>query len=161
MTPEEQPKSNPGASQEHPKSRRRATGKIVRRSAVANGQRLIAGASKNSAEYRQYADVVSDLVDHLGDATVVQRAICEEAAGLVVWCRNARLQLLQGDPTFNIGQYTTATNALRRLLDDIGQERRMKDVTRTIDDFKRDIAERNAREGTGVGTSAAARSPEG
>ena len=106
------------------------------RSAVANGRTLIAGIDKNSAEYRQYRDVVIDLVDHLGsDATVVQRAICEEAAGLIVWCRNARLALLQGDSEFNIGQYTTATNALRRLLEDIGQERRLKDVTPDLHEY--------------------------
>lgn len=100
------------------------------RSAVANGTRLIAGVDKNSAEYRQYRDVVIDLVEHLGsDATVVQRAICEEAAGLIVWCRNARLALLQGDAAFNISSYTTATNALRRLLEDIGQTRRLRDIT--------------------------------
>src|SRR5262245_33459283 len=103
------------------------------RSAVANGKRLIAGADKNSAEYRQYRDVVVDLLDHLGDnPTVVQRAICEEAAGLIVWCRSARLALLQGE-VFDVAKYTTATNALRRLLDDIGQERRMKDVTLTLE----------------------------
>ena len=106
------------------------------RSAVANGKRLIANADTHSREYREYRDIVVDLIDHLGsDATVVQRAIAEEAAGLVVWCRNARLELLNGDTGFDITRYTTATNALRRLLADIGQERRLKDITPDLNDY--------------------------
>jgi hypothetical protein len=105
------------------------------RSAVANGKRLIAGVDKNTREYREYRDVVADLVEHMGSApTAVQRAIIEEAAGLVVWCRSQRLALLKGED-FQIGPCTTATNALRRLLEDIGQERRLKDVTPDLHEY--------------------------
>jgi glucuronate isomerase len=115
------------------------------RSAVANGQTLLAGADKNSAEYREYRDVVCDLVEHMGDnVTAVQRAIAEEAAGHIVWCRRARLALLTGDPGFDIGKYNTAANALRRLLADIGQERRLKDVTESHDEFVRRVQREDA-----------------
>jgi hypothetical protein len=124
-----------------PKERRRSAEtdprKPVRRSRVGNGVTLITGADKNSAEYREYRDVVADLAEHMGSApTAVQRAIIEEAAGLVVWCRQQRLALLKGGP-FDVGPYTTATNALRRLLADIGQERRLKDVTPTLEEYMR------------------------
>ena len=99
------------------------------RSRVGNGKVLIAGIDTHTREYREYRDVVADLVEHMGSApTAVQRAIIEEAAGLIVWCRSQRLALLKGEQ-FEVGPYTTATNALRRLLEDIGQERRLKDVT--------------------------------
>jgi Tfp pilus assembly protein PilN len=96
---------------------------------------LLSGVDTHSRTYLEYRDVVDDLADHLGSApTVVQRAIIEEAAGLVVWCRKARLALLKGDE-FNISAYTTATNTLRRLLADIGQEALLKDVTPDLDTY--------------------------
>jgi uncharacterized Zn finger protein len=102
------------------------------RSRVGNGKTLIAGLDQRSADYREYADVVADLVEHLGsDPTVVERAIAEEAAGLVIWCRRARRALLAGED-FDVSAYTTAANSLRRLLADIGQEPRLKDVTPSL-----------------------------
>lgn len=122
---------------------RRADRKLkpVARSRVGNGKVLLSGIDTHSVAYREYRDVVSDLVEHMGSApTVVQRAIIEEAAGLIVWCRSARLGLLLGGDGFNVGQYTTATNALRRLLGDIGQEAKLKDVTpQTLDDIAAEI----------------------
>ena len=44
-----------------------------------------------------------------GSPTVTQQAMLEEAAGLVVWCRAQRVELLQGGK-FDIGPYTTAVN---------------------------------------------------
>ena len=93
------------------------------RSAVAEWHEAHCRRRQNSAEYRQYRDVVIDLVDHLGsDATVVQRAICEEAAGLIVWCRDARLALLQAMPHSTSAHTRLRQTALRRLLEDIGQD---------------------------------------
>jgi hypothetical protein len=124
--------------------RRRADAKVKpeARSRVGNGKTLLAGIDTHSREYREYRDCVADLVEHMGsEPTAVQRAIIEEAAGLVVWCRSQRLALLKGEP-FEIGPYTTATNALRRLLEDIGQERRLKDVTPdTVESIMAEYAE--------------------
>jgi hypothetical protein len=63
--------------------------------------------------------------------TAVEKALLEEAAGMIVWCRQARAALLNGRE-FSVGDYAKAVNCLRRLLDDIGQERRLKDVTPSI-----------------------------
>src|SRR5262245_48194160 len=83
-----QPLPNRPETDGQPSITRPKIAKGRQRSAVANGTRLIAHADKNSAEYRQYRDIVLDLVGHLGgDATVTQRAVIEEAAGLIVWCR--------------------------------------------------------------------------
>jgi hypothetical protein len=99
------------------------------RSRVGNGRTLLAGVDQRSSPYREYQDTVSDLASHLGgDISAVQQAIVEEAAGLIVWCRSARSALLLGEE-FDVKAYTTGVNALRRLLVDIGQERRLRDIT--------------------------------
>jgi hypothetical protein len=97
---------------------------------VGNGKALLDGIDTHSREYREYATLVSDFVEHLGsDPSVVEYALAEEAASLIYWCRRARLALLTGTEEFNVQMYTTASNSLRRLLADIGQEPRLKDVT--------------------------------
>jgi hypothetical protein len=125
---------------------RRADRKVkpVARSRVGNGKVLLTGIDTHSREYREYRDAVADLVEHLGsNPTAVQRAIVEEAAGLIVWCRNARLALLKGED-FDVGKYTTATNSLRRLLADIGQERKLKDITPDLHSYLKQKAARDA-----------------
>jgi hypothetical protein len=102
------------------------------RSRVGNGKALLAGIDQRTLPYREYCDVVSDLASHMGgEPTAVEAAISEEAAGLIVWCRQAKLALLRGDD-FDVAVYCTATNALRRLLADIGQQRRMRELVPTV-----------------------------
>jgi len=111
-----------------PKRRAIARKKPRARSRVGNGKALLAGIDQRSLPYREYQDTVADFVHHLGgDPSAVELAIAEEAAGLIVWCRLARLALLTGGK-FDVAAYTTGVNALRRLLADIGQERRLHDV---------------------------------
>jgi hypothetical protein len=107
------------------------------RSRVGNGKALLAGIDQRSLAYREYQDTVADLVHHLGNLpTVTEQAMVEEAAGLIVWCRQERLKLLQG-LKFEIGPYTTAVNSLRRLLVDLGLEARLHDVTPSLDAYMR------------------------
>jgi hypothetical protein len=102
------------------------------RSRVGNGKALLSQVDLRGVAYREYCDIASDLATHMGgDPTAVERALLEEAAGMIVWCRQARGALLRGE-AFDVGTYAKAVNCLRRLLDDIGQERRMKDVTPSI-----------------------------
>ena len=89
------------------------------RSRTGNGKCLLAGVDQRSLAYREYQDMVADLTSHMGgEPTAVQQAIVEEAAGLIVWCRQARTALLKGEE-FNVATYTTGVNSLRRLLVDI------------------------------------------
>ena len=53
---------------------------------------------------------------------------------LAVWCEQAESDAAGGKP-LNIGEYATATNTLRRLLQDLGLERRMRDITPTVDAY--------------------------
>ena len=51
-----------------------------------------------------------------------------------MWCEQAEAKATAGE-TLNIGEYATATNTLRRLLADLGLERRMRDITPSIDAY--------------------------
>jgi hypothetical protein len=53
---------------------------------------------------------------------------------LAVWCEQAEADAAAGK-ALNIGEYATATNTLRRLLLDLGLERRMRDITPNIDAY--------------------------
>jgi hypothetical protein len=109
--------------------------KPTARSRVGNGKALLSQVDLRGVAYREYCDVASDLASHMGgDVTAVEKALLEEAAGMIVWCRQARGALLRGE-AFDVGEYAKAVNCLRRLLDDIGQERRMRDVTPSISDY--------------------------
>jgi hypothetical protein len=66
--------------------------------------------------------------------------VIRRATTLAVWCEQAEADAAGGKP-LNIGEYTTATNTLRRLLLDLGLERRMRDITPSIDSY---IAKGNA-----------------
>jgi hypothetical protein len=130
--------NNCSAATAEPKPRKRkasAQKQPFARSRVGNGKALLSGVDQRSLAYREFQDTVADLVSHMGGGpTDVQQAIIEEAAGLIVWQRSERVKLLTGE-TFNVGDYCKATNSLRRLLGDIGQERRMRDITPTIDAY--------------------------
>jgi hypothetical protein len=95
----------------------------------------MAGIDQRSLPYREYQDSVADLVSHMGETpTAAQQALIEEASGLIVWCRQARHALLTGGK-FDVSTYCTATNSLRRLLADLGLERRLRDVTPDLDAY--------------------------
>ena len=102
------------------------------KSAISNGTRLfIDGLDGRSALARRYRD--------LGGADVIseaQRAIIRRAASLCVWCEAVEVRLAAGEE-IEITPYTTAANSLRRLLVDIGLERRARDVTPSLDAYLR------------------------
>jgi hypothetical protein len=102
------------------------------KSAISNGTRLfIDGLDGRSALARRYRDLVGEFVSDLGGAEVIseaQRAIIRRAASLCVWCEAVEVRLAAGEE-IEITPYTTAANSLRRLLVDIGLERRARDVT--------------------------------
>jgi hypothetical protein len=108
------------------------------RSAVANGTRLfIDSVDGRSAEARRFRDVLGDLVEHLGGETWIsepQRHLARRASALIVSCERAEVSLAKGGE-FDVGEYTTAANTLRRLLADLGLERKARDITPTIDSY--------------------------
>lgn len=108
------------------------------RSAVANGSRLfLDGVDGRSAEARRFRDVLGDLVQHLGGvewASEPQKHLARRAAALVVSCERAEVALANGG-AFDVAEYSTAANTLRRLLADLGLERKARDVTPSLDQY--------------------------
>jgi hypothetical protein len=75
-----------------------------------------------------------------GAPTAPQQAIISRAAALMIWCESQETALASG-ADFDVAAFTTASNSLRRLLTDLGLERRLKDVTPSLHEF---IAARSA-----------------
>ena len=82
---------------------------------------------------RRYRDILAQLVSDLGgDPSEAQSIIARRATTLAVWCEQTEAKAAAGE-ALNVTEFTAATNALRRLLNDLGLERRMRDITPTID----------------------------
>ena len=102
------------------------------RSRISNGATFLDGVDGRSGLARRYRDILSELIRDLGgDPTGAQSAIARRAAALCVWCEVAEAAMAAGDEV-DIGEYGTAANAMRRLLVDLGLERRAKDVTPSL-----------------------------
>lgn len=70
--------------------------------------------------------------DHI---TVAERQLVEGVALLGAMIRDAGAAYLSGEPV-DLGEFMALTNAQRRLLADIGLERRARDVTPSIADLR-------------------------
>ncbi|MEL7719025.1 hypothetical protein AAG598_03185 [Citromicrobium bathyomarinum] len=105
------------------------------RSRIANGSAVLAGVDGRSVTYRRYRDILGQLVSDLGgDPSEAQMQIARRAASLAVWAEEQDASAANGEP-LDIGTYTTASNSLRRLLADLGLERRARDVTPSIAEY--------------------------
>jgi hypothetical protein len=90
---------------------------------------ILQGVDMRTHGGRRFKELCADLADHLCDSpTAPQLAIIRRAAALGVWCEQAEAEQAQG-ADLDVASYTTATNTLRRLLSDLGLERRARDVT--------------------------------
>lgn len=116
---------------EHPDNKRTSI-VLNNRSRVTNGAAVFPrGLDGRTAEARRFKDVLADLVEHLGGtdwASEPQKHLARRAAALIVSCERAEKSLATGDE-FDVAEYTTAANSLRRLLTDLGLERKPRDVT--------------------------------
>lgn len=112
-----------------------ATTKPQARTRVGTGASTLSGVDGRSHGGRRYREICGDLVEHLGgEATAVQEAIVRRAAALQIWCESQETLQAQGGE-LDIASFATATNALRRLLTDLGLERRLKDVTPSLSQY--------------------------
>jgi hypothetical protein len=100
------------------------------RSRVGTGKTLfLEGVDGRSLVARRYREIFAQIVSDIGgDPSEAQTQIARRAAALAVWAENAEARLAAGSD-LDIGAFTTAANTLRRLLADLGLERRAKDIT--------------------------------
>jgi hypothetical protein len=88
-----------------------------------------------SAKARRYRDVMNQLTSDLGgDPSGGQSAIIRRASTLIVVCEQAEAEMLAGG-ILDLAEFTTAANSLRRLLSDLGLERRAKDITPSLSQY--------------------------
>jgi hypothetical protein len=96
---------------------------------------ILQGVDMRTHGGRRFKELCADLVDHLcRPPTAPQLAIIRRAAALAVWCEQAEAEQAQG-ADFDVASYTTAANTMRRLLSDLGLERRARDVTPSLHDY--------------------------
>lgn len=97
--------------------------------------RTLSDLDARTAAYQRFRELVASYSTDLGgDLTTAKAAIVQRVVSLQVWCESIEVAYAEtGD--LNIAAFTTATNALRRLLADIGLERRSRDVTPTLDAY--------------------------
>ena len=108
------------------------------RSRVANGSSLfLPGVDGRSAIARRFRDIFNAIISDLGGSTEVSEAqsqLCRRAAALSVACEQIEAELAAGN-VVPLSGLITATNALRRVLDTLGLERRQRDITPTLDQY--------------------------
>jgi hypothetical protein len=98
------------------------------------GRDILPGVDARTWAGRRYREVAADLVSHLGgEVTVPQEALIRRIAQLTIWAEQQEAAFANDPSTFDVAAYTTAINALRRMLVDLGLERRQHDVTPSLD----------------------------
>jgi|DEB0MinimDraft_12_1074336.scaffolds.fasta_scaffold142025_1 hypothetical protein len=96
---------------------------------------ILQGVDMRTNGGRRFKELCADLVHHLcDDATAPQLAIIRRAAALAVWCEQAEAGQARGDD-LDIAAYSTASNTLRRLLTDLGLDRKARDITPSLADY--------------------------
>ena len=108
---------------------------IPNRTRMGTGKDVLAGIDGRTAPARRFREIVGQLVADIGgDPSQAQAAVIQRAATLVVWAESAEAEFARTGE-LDIQSFTTATNALRRLLADVGLERRMKDATPPLHEY--------------------------
>lgn len=96
---------------------------------------ILHGVDMRTHGGRRFKELVADLVHHLdGDPTAPQLAIIRRAAALSVWCEGMEVAQASGED-FDVAAYSSAANTMRRLLADLGLDRRARDVTPTLHEY--------------------------
>lgn len=100
------------------------TSKMKGRSRVTNGAALLAGIDGRSRHARRVRDVLDALLTQLDRApTEADMILARRAADLSVWCEMQQAARMRGEQA---PETVTATNALRRVLSDLGLSQRGK-----------------------------------
>jgi hypothetical protein len=112
------------------------------RSRVSNrSSTFLDGVDGRSALARRYRDLLAEMISDMGgNPTAAQDAIARRAATLCVWCELAEAEMAAGGK-IDIGEFATTANAMRRLLVDLGLERKARDVTPSLSRYLADRKE--------------------
>src|ERR1700730_9349718 len=104
------------------------------RSAVSNGLRrapLSGEIDGRTSTARRFRDIVETVTADLGGKDLLsegQRQLIRRASALSIMCESVEADLVRDMP-FDVANYLTATNSLRRVLETLGIERKSRDVS--------------------------------
>lgn len=108
------------------------------RSRIGNGKDLLPGVNGRSVTMRRYREILGQLFSDMGGSpSEAKSIIAKRSATLAIWCEQVEADMANG-ADIDIGEFTTATNALRRLLVDIGLERKARDITPRLEQYLRE-----------------------
>ena len=97
--------------------------------------RTLSDIDARTAAYRRFRELAEAYTSDLGgDLSTAESAIVQRVVSLQVWLEDSEASYANTG-ALDIATYTTASNALRRLLADIGLRRRQKDITPDITDY--------------------------
>lgn len=99
------------------------------------GAAVLLGVDGRSTMARRYREITASIESDLGgDLTEAQRQLVARAATLSIWAEAREAELANGEP-FDAAGFATITNTLRRVLCDLGLERRARNVTPRLHDY--------------------------
>jgi hypothetical protein len=105
------------------------------RTKKGTGAVVLTGVDGRSLMARRFREISAAMAADIGgDLTEAQRHLVARAATLICWCEEREAELARGEE-FDAAQYSAVTNTLRRLLSDLGIERRPRDVTPSLADY--------------------------
>ena len=121
------------------------------RSRVSAGLTLLPTIDGRSAHARTFKDTYRTLISHVGgdDAPEPVRLMCRRAAALESELVNLEVRFAQqhelgGEPkAADLDLHSRLTNTLRRVLEVLGWQRHMRDVTPSLDEY---LASKYSRE---------------
>ncbi|RVD54537.1 MULTISPECIES: hypothetical protein [unclassified Mesorhizobium] len=110
------------------------------RSRVTNGSALFAeGGDERGPWSRRFRDLVIEHTSDAGGVAVLseaQRSIIRRASTLEVQLEQLEARFSEGPAdASDLNMYSTLSNTLRRLLADIGLERKRRDITPSLQDI--------------------------
>lgn len=117
-----------------------AAQKPTHRARITNNVAGIAGVDGRSLWARRYRDIVEALIDDLGGEDCVSQAeihLVRRCATLTTELERleTRFAGAEGAAAADLDAFQRATNTLRRTLQVLGLERRLKDVTPDLKDY--------------------------
>jgi len=102
------------------------------RSRVTNGSKLLPATDGRSMTARRFKDLVEFICVDLGGVDRLsegERQLVRRAAALSAECERQEALWARGEADFDIGAYSTLTNAVRRVFETLGLKRVPRNVT--------------------------------
>ena len=99
---------------------------------VGMGRDILPGVSGASLMGRRLKEIVAALTSDLGgesEMTEAKKHLVRRIAVMAAQLEQIEAEVARGERPFNISEYSTGANTLKRLLEAIGLERRQRDVT--------------------------------